>query len=174
MENLLADFAGQVSFDREASEYYHPGRSARVRIGGMTVGQFGQVHPDLAAGRKLRQEVFIAEFDLEELYKIGLRTIKFAPLGRYPAVERDFSFVFADGISFQQIEETVRATGIAELRDFTPAEIFRGGSIPAGKYSILLRVKFQSTERTLREDELAQWSGKIVAALTGLGGVQRA
>jgi len=174
VENLLADFAGQVSFDREASEYYHPGRSARVRIGGMTVGQFGQVHPDLAAGRKLRQEVFIAEFDLEELYKIGLRTIKFAPLGRYPAVERDFSFVFADGISFQQIEETVRATGIAELRDFTPAEIFRGGSIPAGKYSILLRVRFQSAERTLREDELTQWSGKIVSALTGLGGVQRA
>jgi phenylalanyl-tRNA synthetase beta subunit len=38
----------------------------------------------------------------------------------------------------------------------------------------LLRVRFQSGERTLREDEVAQWSGKIVAALSGLGGVQRA
>jgi phenylalanyl-tRNA synthetase beta chain len=53
-------------------------------------------------------------------------------------------------------------------------EIFRGGSIAAGKYSILLRVKFQSDERTLREDEITQWSEKIVTALTGLGGVQRA
>jgi phenylalanyl-tRNA synthetase beta subunit len=37
----------------------------------------------------------------------------------------------------------------------------------------LLRVRFQSSERTLREDEVAQWSGKTVAALAGLGGVQR-
>jgi phenylalanyl-tRNA synthetase beta subunit len=37
----------------------------------------------------------------------------------------------------------------------------------------LLRVQFQSPDRTLREDEVAQWSAKIVAALTELGGVQR-
>jgi phenylalanyl-tRNA synthetase beta chain len=39
---------------------------------------------------------------------------------------------------------------------------------------VLLRVKFQSDERTLREEDVAQWSGKIIAALTGLGGTQRA
>jgi phenylalanyl-tRNA synthetase beta chain len=54
-----------------------------------------------------------------------------------------------------------------------PVEIFRGGSIEPGKYSILLRARFQSNERTLREDEVAQWSAKVVAALQGLGGVQR-
>jgi phenylalanyl-tRNA synthetase beta chain len=51
--------------------------------------------------------------------------------------------------------------------------MFRSGSIGAGKYSILLRAKFQSSERTLREEEVAQWSAKIVAALQGLGGTQR-
>jgi phenylalanyl-tRNA synthetase beta chain len=60
------------------------------------------------------------------------------------------------------------------MKEIWPVEIFRGGSVPAGKYSILLRVRFQSTERTLREDELADWSTKIVSVLTGLGGVQRA
>jgi len=60
------------------------------------------------------------------------------------------------------------------LRALRPVEIFRGGSIAAGKYSILLRVKFQSNERTLREDEVSEWSGKIVDTLTGLGGLQRA
>jgi phenylalanyl-tRNA synthetase beta chain len=53
-------------------------------------------------------------------------------------------------------------------------EIFRGGTVAAAKYSVLLRVRFQSAERTLREDEVAQWSGKIVGALAGLGGAQRA
>ena len=173
VESMLAEFAGEFRYDRQAAEYFHPNRSARALLNGTTVAQFGQVHPEVAASRKLRQEVFLAEIDLEQLYKIGLRTIKFAPLGKYPAVERDFSLVFADEITFEQMEKAARRTGIAELCEFRPAEIFRGGSIAGGKYSVLLRVKFQSAERTLREDELVQWSGKIVAALTELGGVQR-
>jgi len=64
--------------------------------------------------------------------------------------------------------------GIAELRSFSPVEIFRGGKVGTGKYSILLRAKFQSGERTLREDEVAKWSGQITKALESLGGVQRA
>ena len=162
VENLLAAFAGEVSYDRETAEYFHPGRSARARVNGAVVAQFGQIHPEVAAARKLRQDVFLAEFDLDQLYKCGLRSVKFAPLGKYPAVERDFSFVFADNVSFEQMREAVVAAGIAELREFRPVEIFRGGSIAAGKYSVLLRVRFQSTDRTLREDEVAQWSGKIV------------
>ena len=173
VENLLAAFAGEVSYDRETAEYFHRGRSARARVNGAVVAQFGQIHPEVAAARKLRQDVFLAEFDLEQLYKLGLRPVKFVPLGKYPAVERDFSFVFADRVSFEEISKAITALGLTELREFRPAEIFRGGSIPAGKYSILLRARFQSGERTLREDEVAQWSGKIVAALTALGGVQR-
>jgi phenylalanyl-tRNA synthetase beta chain len=173
VENLLAEFSGDVSYDRETAEYFHPGRSARAQVNGTTVAQFGQLNPEVAAARKLRQDVFLAEFDLEELYKVGLRRVKFTPLGKYPAVERDFSFVFVDDVSFEQIRRAASKLEIAEVREFRPVEIFRGGSIAAGKYSVLLRVTFQSNERTLREDEVAQWSGKIVAALTALGGVQR-
>jgi phenylalanyl-tRNA synthetase beta chain len=174
VENLLEPFACDLSFERGTAEHFHPGRSARVRANGLPVAQFGEIHPEVTVARKLRQDVFLAEFDLEQLYKIGLRTVKFAPLGKYPAVERDFSFVFGDDVAFEQMQVVVNKTGVPELRELRPVEIFRGGSIPAGKYSILLRVKFQSKERTLREDEVAQWSGKIVDALTRLGGAQRA
>ncbi len=173
VENLLAAFAGEVTYDRETADYFHSGRSARARVNGVVVAQFGQIHPEVAAARKLRQDVFLAEFNLDQLYKNGLRTVKIAPPGKYPTVERDFSFVFADDVSFEQMRHAVAAAGIAELREFLPAEIFRGGSIAAGKYSVLLRVRFQSADRTLRDDEVTQWSAKIVAALTALGGVQR-
>ena len=80
VENLLAAFAGDVSYDRETAEYFHPGRSARALINRTIVAQFGQIHPDIAAARKLRQDVFLAEIDLEQLYKIGLRPVRFEPL----------------------------------------------------------------------------------------------
>ncbi|MGA8865806.1 MAG: phenylalanine--tRNA ligase subunit beta, partial [Candidatus Sulfotelmatobacter sp.] len=77
-------------------------------------------------------------------------------------------------VSFEQIRGAVMALGLGELREFRPVEIFRGGSIGEGKYSILLRATLQSDEGTLRDEQIAAWSGKIVAALHGLGGVQRA
>ncbi len=175
VENLLAAFScGELSFDRETADYFHRGRSARALTDGAVVAQFGQIAEDVKAERKLRQDVFLAEIDLERLHAIGLRTVRFAPLGKYPAVERDFSFVFGDDMEFESIRRAVRGLGLDALRSFIPVEIFRGGSIEAGKYSILLRVRLQSDEETLRDEQIAVWSAKIVATLQGLGGVQRA
>src|SRR5208282_2006110 len=128
---------------------------------------------EIAAGRKLKQDIFIAELYLDRLYQRGLRSVRYEPLPRYPAVERDFSVIFDDSIEFATMQKAVAALRLGELRSFVPVEIFRGGSIPAGKYSLLLRATFQSGERTLREDEAGQWSGQIIGALEGLGGVLR-
>ncbi|MGA8284043.1 MAG: phenylalanine--tRNA ligase subunit beta, partial [Candidatus Sulfotelmatobacter sp.] len=174
VENLLAPLASsELTFDRETAEYFHPGRSARALMDGTVVAQLGQIAESVKAERKLRQDVFLAEIDLEQLHAIGLRTVRFAPLGKYPAVERDFSFVFGDDVEFAAMRRAVMRLGIPELREFAPAEIFRGASIGAGKYSMLLRVKLQSDVGTLRDEQIAQWSSQIVGALQGLGGVQR-
>jgi phenylalanyl-tRNA synthetase beta chain len=175
VENLLSLFSyKELSFDRETADYFHRGRSARAMMDGAVVAQFGQVAEGVKSGRKLRQDVFLAEIDLERLHERGLREVRFAPLAKYPAVERDFSFLFADEIEFGAIRRAVIALRLPELRDFRPAEIFRGGAIPAGKYSILLRARLQSDEGTLRDEQIAHWSARIVEALQGLGGVQRA
>ena len=175
IENLLGAFQfNTLYYDAHTAQYYHPGRSARAVMDGATVAQFGQIHPDVAASRKLRQDVFIAELYLDRLYKHELRQPQYEPLPRYPAVERDFSFIFADSVVFEKIDAAVRGLNLGELRRFVPVEIFRGGAIPAGKYSILLRATFQSSQRTLREDEVAQWSGQIVKALEKMGGTLRA
>jgi phenylalanyl-tRNA synthetase beta chain len=175
VENLLHAFRHRtLQYDAQTADYYYAGHSARALMDGALVAQFGQLHPEIATSRKLRQSVFIAEVYLDRLYQQGLRAIRYQPLPRYPAVERDFSFVFDDGVTFEKIQQTVVELTLSELRSFVPAEIFRGGNVPAGKYSILLRARFQSAERTLREDEVAQWSAQIIKELEGLGGKLRA
>jgi phenylalanyl-tRNA synthetase beta chain len=175
VENLLTAFSYQdLSFDRQTAEYFHPGRSARALMDGAPIAQFGQISDTVKSKRKLRQDVFLAEIDLEQLHVHGLRTIRFAPLAKYPAVERDFSFVFSDEIEFSRIQQAVTALRLHALRSFIPVEIFRGGSIDPGKYSTLLRAKLQSETATLRDEQIAQWSASIVAALRSIGGIQRA
>jgi len=175
VESLLNAFAhNHLTFDRETADYFHPGRSARALMDGVIVAQFGQIADHTRSQRKLRQDIFLAEIDLEQLHRRGLLTIRFAPLAKYPAVERDFSFVFADEVEFEAMHRAVIALRLSALRSFAPVEIFRGGSVAAGKYSILLRARLQSDEGTLRDEQIAQWSGEIVNALQHLGGTQRA
>jgi phenylalanyl-tRNA synthetase beta chain len=175
VENLLAAFQyTSIEFKPDAPEYYHPGRSAQAVMDGEVVAQFGQIHPEIAAGRKLKQDILVAELYPDRLYKRGLRAVRYEPLPRYPAVERDFSFIFDDAVEFTKIDKSIAGLGLSELRSFVPVEVFHGGSIPAGKYSLLLRATFQSKDRTLREDEVARWTAEIVNAAEGLGGTLRA
>jgi phenylalanyl-tRNA synthetase beta chain len=175
VETLLEMFEYRsLYFDAHGPDYYHPGRSARAVMDGAAVARFGQIHPEIAAARKIRQDVLIAEVFLDRLYARGLRQHRFRPIPRYPAVQRDFSFVFPEAVTFDRIHSAVAGLQIPEMVGFQPVEIFRGGAIPSGRYSGLLRATFQSAERTLREEEVAAWSERIVVALRAVGGVLRA
>ena len=95
LEELLKMFSHRaLYFDQHTAGFLHPGRSARAVMDGVTVAQFGQVHPDLAAARKLRQDVYIGEIYLERLYRHALQEPRYVPIPRFPAIGRDFSFLF--------------------------------------------------------------------------------
>ncbi|MGH9513688.1 MAG: phenylalanine--tRNA ligase subunit beta [Terriglobales bacterium] len=175
IEIVLRPFqSGELLYDENAASYYVAGRAARVMMDGEMVAEFGQISAEVGSPRKLRQDIFIGEIYLGTLFKHELRRPKFVPLPKFPAVERDFSFIFEDSVIFEKIQQAIAGLGLNELRSFVPAEIFRGGSVPSGQYSILLRATFQSNDRTLREDEIARWTLEIVTALQELGGNQRA
>jgi phenylalanyl-tRNA synthetase beta chain len=159
--------------------WLHPGRSARAVANGLTVAWFGQLHSAEVQKRKLRQSVYLGELYLDRLFLLPLRQPIAQELSRFQPVHRDFSFVFADAVRWQSIAEALGNLHIAELARFSPREIFRGHSgsgqaLPAGHYSILIRITFQALERTLREEELQSYSQAVIAALESLGGKQRA
>ncbi len=116
LEELLAAFEHQsLTFDANTPPYLHPGRSARAVMDGETVALFGQLHPEQAGTRKLRQDVYLAEVMLDRLYRHALREPRYRRISKFPAVERDFSFVFDDAVTWEKIESAVEALRIAEL-----------------------------------------------------------
>ena len=173
LEELLGKFAVQsVEFDAQSlPAWLHPGRSARVLADGETVAYFGQLHPVESDRRKLKQTVFVAEIFIDRLYKLMLRQPVAQELSKFQPVRRDFSLLFPDTVAYAAIEKALTALAIPELRSFAPKEILREAkSIPAGHFSLLLRTVFQSQERTLREEELQEFSQKTIAALEAIGG----
>jgi phenylalanyl-tRNA synthetase beta chain len=167
-----------VTFDAEALPgWVAPGRGARALLDGAVVAVFGELAAAELQARKLRQAVVLAEVDAQALHGAALRQPVVGELSRYQAVERDFSFVFLDAVRWAAIDGALRGLNLNELRSVVPVEIFRdakGKAVASGSYSLLVRLAFQSGERTLTEDELTSWSEAIIAKLKELGGTQRA
>jgi phenylalanyl-tRNA synthetase beta chain len=133
-----------------------------------SLGVAGQLARRLADKLKLRQDVFLAELQLDPVYAAmhaAKEARRYESLPRFPSVERDFSLLLPDGIKFSDVAKTIQTLGIAETTSVEAADLFRGKNVPAGKYSLLVRVTFQSREATLTEAQIADFSGRIVAAL---------
>jgi len=158
-----------------SGDWAHVARSGRVALHGEELGDAGQLARRVADRLKLRQDVFLAELRLEPVYA-AIRELRdsrrYEPLPRFPAVERDFSLLLGDGTHFSDVTQTIRSLGIAEIASIEAGDLFRGKNVPAGKYSLMVRVLFQSREATLTDAQIAEFSARIVAALKEKLGAQ--
>ncbi|HEX4319333.1 MAG TPA: phenylalanine--tRNA ligase subunit beta [Acidobacteriaceae bacterium] len=184
VEQLLSRFqAKSVYFDGFAADasltpvWLHPYRSARAVVEGLTVGWFGQLHPRLAAARKLKETVFVGELYLDRLFQFPVQKPAVRELSRYQPVRRDFSLWVPEKVAWAEIDSTLAilaASTIPELAYWRVREVLRQAKSgpadsAAGEYSLLLGTTFQAADRTLREEELQGYSQQVVEAVSRLG-----
>jgi phenylalanyl-tRNA synthetase beta chain len=132
------------------------------------LGVAGQLTKRVADKLKFRQDVFLAEISLGPLYCMyyGVKNNRrYEPLPRFPAVERDLSLFLGDGVAFVEVQQTIQSLGIPEITSIEAVDLFRGKNVPAGKYSLLVRVTFESMESTFTEAQINDFSARIVTAL---------
>jgi phenylalanyl-tRNA synthetase beta chain len=176
VQQVLARFqARSVYFDRSIAEagitpqWLHPYRSARVVAEGATVGWFGQLHPRLAAERKLKEPALVGEIYLDRLYKLPLRKPAAREISRFQPVRRDFSLILDESVAWEKIDQAVAGLHIPELVEWRAREVFRDKKLGAGEYSLLLGATFQAADRTLREEELQEFQARVVEAVGNVG-----
>jgi phenylalanyl-tRNA synthetase beta chain len=169
----IGHLAGGLTWEAGGPQWLAGARAARLSLSSASgqrifLGSAGQITKRIAEQFKFRQEVYVAELKIEPLLA-GLEktaaALRFKPLPRFPAVERDFSLTLDDGVQFAQVEEAIRSLAITELQDIEAGDLFRGGQIPGGKYSLMIRVRFQSAEATFTDAQLSDYSSRIVTAL---------
>ena len=148
--------------------WLNPARRGRFALANEQVGEAGELTRRVADQLKLRQEIFLAELQLEPVYSAisaATESRKYESIPRFPAVERDFSLLLADGKHFSDVAAAIRSLTIREIANIEAIDIYRGKNVPVGQYSLLVRVTFQSRESTLTEAQLTEFSAQIIAAL---------
>ena len=164
----IGELAGGFTWRDGGPEWLHGARRGSVALSKNELGAAGQLARRVAEKFKFRQDVFLAELELDPLcaaYRAVKESRRYEPLPRFPAVERDFSLLLPDGTHFSDVVNAIRSLNISDISKIEAADLFRGKNVPAGKYSLLVRVTFQSREATLTELQISDASAKIIFAL---------
>jgi phenylalanyl-tRNA synthetase beta chain len=173
--DALGALAGGATWSEGGASWLHPARRGRISVPGGPLGEAGELTRRVADELKLRQEIFLAELQLQSLYaaiRAAKESRKYEAVPRFPGVERDFSLLLSDGMHFSEVVAAIRSLKIPEVAAVEAVDFFRGKNVPAGKYSLLVRVTLQSRETTLTEAQLTDFSARIVAALEKQVGAQ--
>jgi phenylalanyl-tRNA synthetase beta chain len=167
LDNLAA-LAAPLTWQQASTDWLLPAKRANVFVNDQHLGVAGQLSRRAAEKLKLRQDVFLAEIILNPLYDTfyaAKNARRYQSIPRFPAVERDFSLLLSDGTHFSDVANSIHSLQIPEVLSIQAADLFRGKNVPAGKYSLLIKVFLQSREATLTDAQISDISGRIVSVL---------
>jgi phenylalanyl-tRNA synthetase beta chain len=157
-----------ITVTREAPGWFHPGRSGALKLGPkVTLGVFGDLHPDVAA--KLGLEGAVAGF---ELYLDAIPATKRKSLTKpaldasdLQAVSRDFAFLLDADVASADVVRAAQSADRALIADVGVFDVFTGQGVPQGKKSLAIEVTLQPRDRTLTDAEIDAVAANIVAAV---------
>jgi phenylalanyl-tRNA synthetase beta chain len=160
---------GNLSVTREAPVWFHPGRSGALKLGPkVTLGVFGELHPDVLA--KLGVDAPLAAF---ELYLDAIPPTKRKSLTKpaldasdLQAVKRDFAFLLDADVAAAEVLRAAQGADPALIANVGVFDVFTGQGVPQGKKSLAIEVTLQPREKTLTDAEIEAVAAKIVAAVT--------
>ncbi len=173
LEALAAQLGAELGVEPATEPFLHPGRAARVLLGGLGAGWIGELHP-----------LVCREWDLEAAtgFQIGLAELvaastygreRYEDVTTYPAVHQDLAIVVDDEVPAARVREAVLSGGGELLRSAVVFDLYRGEQVGEGRKSLALRLDFRAPDRTLTDEEVTERRGAIKEALKAIGGTLR-
>lgn len=165
--------AAQYTADT-ANPSYHPGRCARISIGGEDVGCMGQIHPLVAGNYGMDYEVYCAEIRFDKLLALQLPEATYVPLPKYPAVTRDLAILCREEVTVGEAEAVITQAAGKLLRNIRLFDVYRGTGVPEGKKSLAFSLELRADDRTLTDTDSETVTKNVLDALENqLGAVLR-
>ena len=145
---------------------YHPGRCAKVFVGGEEVGVIGQVHPAVAKNYDMDVEVYCCEINFAKVSTLLLPEVTYTPLPKYQGTTRDLAVLCDEAVTVADVENVIEANAGKLLRSVKLFDIYRGTGVPEGKKSMAFSLELRADDRTLTDADSEGVMTKVLSALT--------
>lgn len=168
IKGILEVFLDKIFLDNckiilyDTAEYMTSDETVAIAIDGETIGLCGKISAEVSAKFGIDASVYVVELNADKFAaKLNLQR-EYKPIAKFPYTDRDMALIFDEAIPVAEIIGFVKGVG-GELLNFIEVfDVFRGGVIPAGKKSLAMRLRFQSIERTLSDEEVDKIFRQII------------
>ncbi|MBC8094959.1 MAG: phenylalanine--tRNA ligase subunit beta, partial [Akkermansiaceae bacterium] len=137
--------------------------SATIQIGKLLLGEMGLLLPTLGRQYDLRDPVFLAELNLDQLLARRNPAKSFKALPAFPSSRRDVAMLLPEATTHDAVLAVVKQTKPANLESVELFDVFRGKNVPEGQKSMAYAFTYRNAERTLTDAEINTAHEKLVA-----------
>lgn len=141
-----------LHFEAAPHPAFHPGRSARVSVGGTAIGWLGELHPQWQRRFEIPGPVVMFELDAAPLQTQGVPAYK--EVSKFPLVRRDISVEVAETVRVGDMIAALKAVLPEIVSDVDVFDLYRGETLGKGRKSLAFRVLLQDTRKTLTDAEV--------------------
>ena len=166
VDGLLAKL-GLTQYDIQPSSesYYHPGVSAHYTVNGVTIANYGELHPQVVKNFDLSGKVYMFEIDLEAVLSITVPSFRYQSFSKFPGTSRDLAIVAPVSVTSGDIVALIKEHGGEYLESVSIFDVYEGEHIEAGYRSLAYNLQFRSMEGTLNDEDI---DGAIQAIIDAL------
>ena len=166
VDGLLAKL-GLTQYDIQPSSesYYHPGVSAHYTVNGVTIANYGELHPQVVKNFDLSGKVYMFEIDLEAVLSIKVPPFRYQSFSKFPGTSRDLAIVAPVSVTSGDIVALIKEHGGEYLESVSIFDVYEGEHIEAGYRSLAYNLQFRSMEGTLNDEDI---DGAIQAIIDAL------
>lgn len=138
------------------------------------VGSIGELTVPILKKLGIKQEVFHAKLDWDQLLNLNKKKLEFAEISKFPAVRRDLSLVVEQKVSFGEILKIAQIKGGKLLKDVNVFDVYQGDRIDANKKAYALSFTLQDTEKTLNDKLIDKTMSNLMSSFQqSLGAIIR-
>ena len=166
VDGLLAKL-GLTQYDIQPSSesYYHPGVSAHYTVNGVTIANYGELHPQVVKNFDLSGKVYMFEIDLEAVLSIIVPPFRYQSFSKFPGTSRDLAIVAPVSVTSGDIVALIMEHGGEYLESVSIFDVYEGEHIEAGYRSLAYNLQFRSMEGTLNDEDIDGTIQAIIDAL---------
>ncbi len=145
----------ETGFSRIDPPEYKPGTGALLTVAGREVGRLGQIDDKVCRAFDIGQPVFSFELSADTLQELIEETKPaYTKLDRYPSITRDMALVVDRTVEAGRLLSLAHEYGEDLIKGTAIFDFYRGKPLADNEKSIGLRIRYQSPDRTLTEDEI--------------------
>lgn len=164
MYKIVNIYSKKIEIKESNMPFLHPGKSIDIFVDNEFIGYLGEIHPKVQKELEI-PKTNICELDLDILESLYKYEYSFKEISKFPIVERDIALTFDEEIKANKILETIKKAGGNILISQEIFDIFRSEKIGENKKSVAIKLKFNSLEKTLSEEEIEKKTQKIIRSL---------